>query len=165
MIVMSFFHAFIGIYLKKFGYSTVDTSILLSIGIFFEIIAFYIAHYLFNRFDYKTLFYVASLVTGFRLVLFDMFVENFVILGITQALHFFTFGLFYASFMNILKNVYKTNINKALQIFNGYIDGVLKSLFIFVFAYLLYHGVFLILGLVIILCCLFYHKRIFSKAI
>ena len=165
MIVMSFFHAFIGIYLKQFGYSTVDTSILLSIGIFFEIIAFYIAHYLFNRFDYKTLFYVASLVTGFRLVFFDMFVENFVILGITQALHFFTFGLFYASFMNILKNVYKTNINKALQIFNGYIDGVLKSLFIFVFAYLLYHGVFLILGLVIILCCLFYHKRIFSKAI
>lgn len=67
---------------------------------------------------------MVSLVTGFRLVLFDMFVENFVILGITQALHFFTFGLFYASFMNILKNVYKTNINKALQIFNGYIDGL-----------------------------------------
>ena len=163
-IVMSFFHAFIGIYLKEFGYSTIDTSILLCIGIFFEIIAFFIAHYLFKLYDYKTLFFLASLLTGFRLIFFDAFVNNFMILGITQAMHFFTFGLFYASFMNILKNIYKSDINRALQIFNGYVDGVLKSIFIFIFAYLLYRGVFIILGLIIVIFCLFYFKEIFKKA-
>lgn len=161
MIVMSFFHAFIGIYLKKFGYSTVDTSILLSIGIFFEIIAFFIAHYLFKIYEYKTLFYFASLITGFRLIFFDLFVNNFMVLSITQALHFFTFGLFYASFMNILKNIYKEDINRALQIFNGYIDGVLKSIFIFIFAFFLYEEIFLISGIIILFFC-FYYKRLFN---
>lgn len=162
MIVMSFFHAFIGIYLKKFGYSTVDTSILLSIGIFFEIIAFFIAHYLFKIYEYKTLFYFASLITGFRLIFFDLFVNSFMVLSITQALHFFTFGLFYASFMNILKNIYKEDINRALQIFNGYIDGVLKSIFIFIFAFFLYEGIFLISGIIILFFC-FYYKTILGK--
>lgn len=165
MIVMSFFHAFIGIYLKKFGYSTIDTSILLSIGIFFEIVAFFLAHILFKIFDYKKLFYFASLITGFRLIFFDVFVDNFTILAITQALHFFTFGLFYASFMNILKNIYKDDINKALQIYNGYIDGVIKSIFIFILAFFLYYGVFLVCGVIITIFCMYYKKEIFSKSI
>lgn len=157
-IFMSFFHGFIGIYLKKFGYSTIDTSILLSIGIFFEIIAFFLAHILFKLFDYKKLFFLASLITGFRLIFFDVFIDNFILLAITQALHFFTFGIFYASFMNILKNIYKENINKALQIYNGYIDGIIKSIFIFVLAFALYHGIFLICGLIIVVFCIYYRK-------
>lgn len=161
MIVMSFFHAFIGIYLLKFGYSTIDTSILLCIGIFFEIIAFFTAHLLFRLYDYKTLFFVASLITGFRLIFFDMFIDNFFILAITQSLHFFTFGLFYASFMNILKNIYKDDINRALQIYNGYIDGILKSIFIFILAFFLYYGVFFICGLIIVAFCFYYYKEMF----
>ena len=160
MIVMSFFHAFIGIYLKEFGYSTIDTSILLSVGIFFEIVAFFCAHILFKIFDYKKLFFLASLITGFRLIFFDVFINSFTLLAITQALHFFTFGIFYASFMNILKTIYKEDINKALQIYNGYIDGIIKSIFIFILAFFLYHGIFLICGLIIVISCIYYKKDV-----
>ncbi len=163
MIFMSFFHTFIGVYLSIFGYSEVDTSILLSVGIFFEIIAFFTAHHLFKLYSFNQLFLVASLITGLRLLFFDLFIDNFILLCIIQAFHFFTFGLFYASFMNILKNIYKSNINEALQIFNGYIDGILKSILIFVLAYFLYYGVFAILGVILIALCLVYYKQINIK--
>ena len=108
----------------------------------FEIIAFLYCSLFVNRFDYKTLFYVASLVTGFRLVFFDMFVENFCNFRITQSFYNFYFGFFYAFYEyieNVYKNQYKIKHYKFLMIT---LIGVLKSLFIFVFAYLLYHGVF-----------------------
>jgi len=155
--VMQFYHSFFGIYLIEYGdYESFDINFLLATGIFFEIIALFVAYKFLKKYDLKNVFLLATFITGIRLICFDLFLDNFYVLIIVQSLHFFTMGLFFPSLLNLIKKYNHFNLNQALQFYNGFVDGLLKSSLLFGLSFLVFQNIFISLGIIIAILPLFY---------
>lgn len=91
------FYGFFVLYLKQSGYSEAIAGIYVAFGVLAEILMFMIAPRLLGRFGVNRLLIISLGFTGVRWLLMAYCVDNFVLLGVSQLLHAFTFGLVHAA--------------------------------------------------------------------
>jgi len=91
------FYGFFVLYLKQSGYSEAIAGIYVAFGVLAEILMFMIAPRLLGRFGVNRLLIISLGFTGLRWLLMAYCVDNFVLLGVSQLLHAFTFGLVHAA--------------------------------------------------------------------
>ncbi|RTR36827.1 MFS transporter [Shewanella canadensis] len=91
------FYGFFVLYLKQSGYSEAIAGIYVAFGVLAEILMFMIAPRLLGRFGVNRLLIISLGFTGVRWLLMAYCVDNFLLLGVSQLLHAFTFGLVHAA--------------------------------------------------------------------
>ncbi len=91
------FYGFFVLYLKQSGYSEAVAGIYVAFGVLAEILMFMLAPRFLGRFGVNRLLIVSLGFTGVRWLLMAYCVENFLLLGLSQLLHAFTFGLVHAA--------------------------------------------------------------------
>jgi len=91
------FYGFFVIYLKQTGYSEGVAGIYVACGVLAEIVMFMFAPRLLTRFGVKNLLIVSVGFTAIRWLSMAYYVDNAFLLGLSQSLHGFTFGLVHAA--------------------------------------------------------------------
>ncbi|ABV36250.1 major facilitator superfamily MFS_1 [Shewanella sediminis HAW-EB3] len=91
------FYGFFVLYLKQSGYSEAIAGIYVAFGVLAEILMFMLAPRLLGRFGVNRLLIISLGFTGLRWLLMAFCVDNFLLLGVSQLLHAFTFGLVHAA--------------------------------------------------------------------
>ena len=91
------FYGFFVLYLKQSGYSEALAGIYVALGVLAEILMFMLAPRLLGRFGVNRLLIVSLGFTTVRWLLMAYFVESYILLGVSQLLHGFTFGLVHAA--------------------------------------------------------------------
>jgi len=91
------FYGFFVLYLKQSGYSEAIAGIYVAFGVLAEILMFMLAPRLLGRFGVNRLLIISLGFTGVRWLLMAYCVDNFLLLGVSQLLHAFTFGLVHAA--------------------------------------------------------------------
>ncbi len=91
------FYGFFVLYLKQSGYSEALAGIYVALGVLAEILMFMLAPRLLGRFGGNRLLIVSLGFTTVRWLLMAYFVESYILLGVSQLLHGFTFGLVHAA--------------------------------------------------------------------
>lgn len=91
------FYGFFVLYLKQSGYSEAIAGIYVALGVLAEIVMFMLAPRLLGRYGVNRLLITSLGFTAVRWWLMAYCVENFLLLGVSQLLHAFTFGLVHAA--------------------------------------------------------------------
>ncbi|EGM69492.1 MFS transporter [Shewanella sp. HN-41] len=91
------FYGFFVLYLKQAGYSEASAGIFVALGAMAEIVMFMFAPRLLGRYGVNTLLIVSIAITAVRWLLVAFGVESLLLLGLSQVLHAFTFGLTHAA--------------------------------------------------------------------
>ncbi|MFG0450044.1 MFS transporter [Shewanella sp. YQ_9] len=91
------FYGFFVLYLKQVGYTEASAGIFVALGAMAEIFMFMIAPRLLGRYGVKTLLLVSIGMTALRWLLVAFGAESMLLLGLSQLLHAFTFGLTHAA--------------------------------------------------------------------
>jgi PPP family 3-phenylpropionic acid transporter len=91
------FYGFFVLYLKQVGYTEASAGIFVALGAVAEIFMFMIAPRLLGRYGVKTLLLVSIGMTVLRWLLVAFGAESMLLLGLSQLLHAFTFGLTHAA--------------------------------------------------------------------
>lgn len=91
------FYGFFVLYLKQAGYSEASAGIFIALGAMAEIVMFMFAPRLLGRYGVNTLLVVSIAMTAVRWLLVAFGVESLLLLGLSQVLHAFTFGLTHAA--------------------------------------------------------------------
>ena len=91
------FYGFFVLYLKQVGYSESSAGLFVALGVVAEIVMFMFAPRLLGRYGVRTLLVVSLLMTAIRWLLMAFGVGNILLLGLSQVLHAFTFGLVHAA--------------------------------------------------------------------
>lgn len=91
------FYGFFVLYLKQVGYSPVSAGIFVALGAMAEIVMFMFAPRLLGRYGVNTLLIISIAMTVVRWLLVAFGVDNPLLLGLSQVLHAFTFGLTHAA--------------------------------------------------------------------
>ncbi|WP_394388067.1 MFS transporter [Shewanella woodyi] len=91
------FYGFFVLYLKQSGYSEAVAGIYVAFGVLAEILMFMLAPRLLGRYGVNRLLIVSLGFTAVRWLLMAFFVESYFLLGVSQLLHAFTFGLVHAA--------------------------------------------------------------------
>lgn len=154
----AFFHSFFVIYLNQFSdLNNQQIYSLLLIGIIAEIIALNYAHIFLKKFSSEFIFKFVFLISFVRLFLFNYYSDNYLMLVFVQSLHFFTMGLFFPAFLDIVRGEYKKNINFVLQTYNGVIHGLLSGVSILVLSYFYFEFIFYIISFIMMLSYLYFY--------
>lgn len=153
----AYYHSFFLIYLHEYtSFSDQKIYFLLMVGIFFEIIAMNMAHIFLKKFKAEKLFYFAIFISALRLLTFNVFKDNYIMLILTQSLHFFTMGIFFTSFFSLLKRHYSSKLNLVLQTYNGIIDGIGRSFLLFILGYFYFENIFMMLSYLMMLMLVYF---------
>ncbi|MEL4244256.1 MFS transporter [Shewanella xiamenensis] len=91
------FYGFFVLYLKQAGYTEAAAGIFVALGAMAEIVMFMFAPRLLGRYGVNTLLVVSIAMTAVRWLLVAFGVESMLLLGLSQVLHAFTFGLTHAA--------------------------------------------------------------------
>ncbi|BDM63871.1 MFS transporter [Shewanella sp. NFH-SH190041] len=91
------FYGFFVLYLKQYGYSESLAGVLVALGVVAEIIMFMFAPRLLQRFGAMPLMVLSLCLTVVRWLMMAYGVEHLLLIGISQLLHAFTFGLVHAA--------------------------------------------------------------------
>jgi PPP family 3-phenylpropionic acid transporter len=91
------FYGFFVLYLKQVGYTEAAGGLFIALGVVAEIIMFMFAPRLLGRYGIKALLVISMLMTALRWLLVAFGAQNLVLLGLSQLLHAFTFGLTHAA--------------------------------------------------------------------
>lgn len=91
------FYGFFVLYLKQAGYTEAAAGIFVALGAMAEIVMFMFAPRLLGRYGVNTLLVVSIAMTVVRWLLVAFGVESMLLLGLSQVLHAFTFGLTHAA--------------------------------------------------------------------
>ena len=91
------FYGFFILYLKQVGYSETAGGLFVALGVIAEIIMFMFAPRLLGRYGIKFLLVVCMLMTALRWLLVAFGADSLALLGLSQLLHAFTFGLTHAA--------------------------------------------------------------------
>ncbi|GLP96585.1 MFS transporter [Paraferrimonas sedimenticola] len=94
---MAPFYVFFVLYLEQLGYSATSAGFYVAIGVVAEIGIFLVASRLLGRFGVKSLLVVSLVFTTARWLLLAHGGDSAVLLGISQILHAFSFGLAHAA--------------------------------------------------------------------
>ena len=90
------YYAFFLIYLEDYGYSKFDVGLLISLGVFAEIVIFLVMHRLMERFSIKQLGILCFGLAAIRWWITAMFPDNVMLIILAQLTHAATFGIFHA---------------------------------------------------------------------
>ncbi|MCE9679545.1 MFS transporter [Shewanella sp. AS1] len=91
------FYGFFVLYLKQAGYSEFIAGVFVALGVMAEIVMFMFAPKLMARYSAKSLLLVSLALTSLRWLLMAFGVQYAALLGLSQILHAFTFGLVHAA--------------------------------------------------------------------
>ncbi|ODR87719.1 MFS transporter [Shewanella xiamenensis] len=91
------FYGFFVLYLKQAGYTEAAAGIFVALGAMAEIVMFMFAPRLLGRYGVNTLLVISIAMTAVRWLLVAFGVESMLLLGLSQVLHAFTFGLTHAA--------------------------------------------------------------------
>ena len=91
------FYGFFVLYLKQAGYTEAAAGIFVALGAMAEIVMFMFAPRLLGRYGVNTLLVVSIAMTAVRWLLVAFGVQSMLLLGLSQVLHAFTFGLTHAA--------------------------------------------------------------------
>lgn len=91
------FYGFFVLYLKLAGYTEAAAGVFVALGAMAEIVMFMFAPRLLGRYGVNTLLVVSIAMTAVRWLLVAFGVESMLLLGLSQVLHAFTFGLTHAA--------------------------------------------------------------------
>lgn len=100
------YYTFFSIYLEDHGYSRNTIGLMWALGVLAEVVLFIVMHHLFYRFGVYRLFALALLLTSVRWVILALWVDNFSVLLFTQLLHAASFGLFHATAINLIHQLF-----------------------------------------------------------
>lgn len=106
MISHGAYYTFFTIYLEDHGYSRNMTGWMWALGVIAEVLLFLIMHRLLHRFTASWLFTVSLFITAIRWVLLAFWVESLPILFISQLLHAASFGLFHATSIFLIHELF-----------------------------------------------------------
>ncbi len=95
------YYTFFSIYLEDHGYTRVTTGLMWALGVLAEVILFIFVHRYLRRFGACKLFTLALFITSIRWAMLAFWVDNLILLIITQILHAASFGLYHASAIHI----------------------------------------------------------------
>ena len=91
------FYGFFVIYLTKAGYSEALAGLFIALGVIAEIAMFLFAPQLLKRFGVTPLLVISLAFTVIRWLLMAFAIDSLLLIGISQLLHAFTFGLVHAA--------------------------------------------------------------------
>ncbi|MCG9696303.1 MFS transporter [Shewanella sp. Isolate11] len=91
------FYGFFVLYLKQLGYTEFTAGVFVAFGVIAEIVMFMFAPRLIGRYGVKFLLFVSVAMTAVRWLLMAFGAQYMLLLGLSQILHAFTFGLVHAS--------------------------------------------------------------------
>lgn len=103
------FYGFFVLYLKQAGYSEAAAGIFVALGAMAEIVMFMFAPRLLGRYGVNTLLVVSIAMTAVRWLLVAFGVESMLLLGLSQVLHAFTFGLTHAASIQFVHRHFDAN--------------------------------------------------------
>ena len=100
------YYTFFSIYLEGHGYSHSMTGLMWALGVCAEVILFIVMHHLFSQHSVPKLFFIALLLTSLRWLVLALWVDNLVLLIFSQVLHAASFGLFHATAINLIHQLF-----------------------------------------------------------
>lgn len=100
------YYTFFTIYLQDHGYSLGLAGQLWALGVGAEVVLFLFMHRLLGRFDVSRLLQASILVTVLRWALIAFFPDHIVILLIAQLMHAASYGLFHASAIHMIYDMF-----------------------------------------------------------
>ncbi len=119
------FYSFFALLLRDLSYPGYAVGLLISIGVFAEIVVFIYAGLLFKYFSVKSLLIFSLFFTSIRWILVAFFADSAWILSFTQLLHAVSFALYHsASMLFISKHFKKTQQSRGQAIYLGGVYGL-----------------------------------------
>jgi len=100
------YYTFFSIYLEEHQYTRAVTGWMWGLGVFAEVLLFIFMHRLLARFDVCQLFNLALFITAIRWVVLAFWVDNLVFLIVAQCFHAASFGLFHASAIHLIHQLF-----------------------------------------------------------
>ncbi len=100
------YYAFFSIYLQEHGYTTDLIGIFWALGVVAEVIIFLFMHRWLPLFGARNLLLLAMLLTTVRWLLIASFVQHSLILFFAQVLHAASFGIFHASAIHLVHQLF-----------------------------------------------------------
>ncbi|MCG8314762.1 MAG: MFS transporter [Pseudomonadales bacterium] len=100
------YYAFFLIYLEGYGYSKFDVGLLISLGVFAEIVIFLVMHRLMDRFSIKQLAISCFALAAIRWWITAIFPDNIVLIVFAQLTHAATFGIFHAISIHLVHHYF-----------------------------------------------------------
>ena len=104
------YYTFFSIYLEDHGYSRLYAGVMWALGVAAEVGLFIVLYRFMDRFSVTSLFSLSLLLTAVRWVILGLFVDNAIILALSQLLHAASYGLFHASAIHLIHYWYPGRI-------------------------------------------------------
>lgn len=104
------YYTFFSIYLEDHGYSKVYIGWMWALAVFAEVILFMFMHRIMKRWNACTLFNIAMLLTGIRWIMLAYWVDNQAMLWASQVLHAATYGVFHASAIHLIHELFPSRL-------------------------------------------------------
>ena len=100
------YYTFFSIYLEDQGYSRDFSGAMWALGVFAEVGLFILMRRLLTKFSICRLFIFALLITAIRWVMLALWVDNLILLIISQLFHAASFGLFHACAIYLIHSLF-----------------------------------------------------------
>jgi len=100
------YYTFFSIYLEGHGYSRDFSGAMWALGVFAEVVLFLLMRRLLTKFSVCHLFAIALFITALRWVMLALWVDNLILLIISQLFHAASFGLFHACAIYLIHTLF-----------------------------------------------------------